>query len=477
MDTVPEKAPRDITSKIDSSNIINEKRQRFAKAAALFNTNTPKTYLEAISSSFSEDWKRAIDDKIASIEENQVWLPVPIPNGANLLGSTWVFRLKENESGTIIRHKARLCVQGFSQIEGVYYNDTYTPTERLASLRFLLSYCANYNHELQQMDVRTTFLHGVTKEDVFMKYPQGYPHKKEPGTCLKLVKCLYRLKQSPRCWYQKLSEVFSSFDFKPCWANPCLFINKASSFCAIYVHVDDMLIGGVKEAVESFKINIKEIFKMDDIGDVSYLLGIKIRRNRRNGTILLSQKLYIDKILKEFGMENCKSVSTPMDPNFKLVPSTDSNQDLSFSFRKAVGLLSYLTSCSRPDLTYDTSILSQFLEQPSVIHVAAFKRVLCYLQGTRSLELSLGGFQDSLNILGYSNSDWGNNFDGCSFSGYGILCGGLVMWKSKKQPSVALSSTEAELRSMTKCAQDILWVRKLLSDFGISLNSHLCCDN
>ncbi|MBW0498493.1 hypothetical protein O181_038208 [Austropuccinia psidii MF-1] len=165
-----------------------------------------------------------------------------------------------------------------------------------------------------------------------------------------------------------------------------------------------MLIGGVKEAVKYLKTNIKERLKMDNIEDVSYLLGIKIKQNRRKGTIFSSQKLYIDKILKKFGIQNCKSVSTPMDPNFKLVPSTDSNQDLSFSFRKAVGLLNFMTSCSRPDIAYVISILSQFLEQPSIIHVASFKRVLCYLQGTKSLELSLGGLQNSLDILGYSNS-------------------------------------------------------------------------
>ncbi|MBW0477457.1 hypothetical protein O181_017172 [Austropuccinia psidii MF-1] len=175
-------------------------------------------------------------------------------------------------------------------------------------------------------------------------------------------------------------------------------------------------------------------------------------------------------------MENCKSVSTPIDPNFKLVPSIDSNQDLLFGFRKASGLSNYLTSCSQHDCAYVTSILSQFLEQPSVIHVAAFKRVLCYLQRTRTLEISLGGFQDALNILGYSNSNWGSNFDGRSFLGYGIMCWVLIMCKYKKQPIVDVLLTEAELRSMTGCAQDMLWVKKLISDFDISFNSHLCCD-
>ncbi|MBW0480544.1 hypothetical protein O181_020259 [Austropuccinia psidii MF-1] len=109
---------------------------------------------------------------------------------------------------------------------------------------------------------------------------------------------------------------------------------------------------------------------------VQFILGIKINRNRSSKTITLSQKLYINKVLKEFGMMNCKPVTTPMDPGAKLVLSNETNQDLTSSYRKAVGLLNYLTSCSLSDLAYATSVLSQFLDKPLGFHVSAFKRVL-----------------------------------------------------------------------------------------------------
>ncbi|MBW0570580.1 hypothetical protein O181_110295 [Austropuccinia psidii MF-1] len=196
------------------------------------------------------------------------------------------------------------------------------------------------------MDVCTAFLHGITEEKVFMKYPEGYPHAIQPKTCLQLIKSLYGLKQGPRCWYKRLKDVFISLKFKPCQADPCLFISTESSFCAVFVHVDDMLIGGKLEIVERFKSDIKNVFSMDDMIQVQFILGIKINQNGSSKTITLSQQLHNDKILKEFGMEKCKPVTTPMDPGVKLVLSNKTNQDSTLSYQKAVSLLNYLTLCS-----------------------------------------------------------------------------------------------------------------------------------
>ncbi|MBW0537484.1 hypothetical protein O181_077199 [Austropuccinia psidii MF-1] len=216
---------------------------------------------------------------------------------------------------------------------------------------------------------------------------------------------------------------------------------------------------------------------MEDMIQVQFILGIKINRNRSRKTITLSQQLYIDKILKEFGMENCKPVTTPMDPGVRLVLSDETNQDTIFCYQKAIGLLNYLTSCSRPDLAYATSVLSQFLDKPSSCHVSAFKRILQYLQGTKNYELTLGGTIKNSEIIGYSDSHWGSNYDGRSFSGYGVLCGGLIIWKTKKQPIVALSTTEAELCALTEVTQDTLWIKKLLYSFNLEPSIYLKCDN
>ncbi|MBW0476117.1 hypothetical protein O181_015832 [Austropuccinia psidii MF-1] len=276
----------------------------------------------------------------------------------------------------------------------------------MASLRFLLSHCASLGLEIHRMDVKAAFLHGVPEEEVFMKYPEGYTYKKESGTCLKLVESPYGLKQSPRCWYRKLTEVFETLKFKASSTDPCLFIDwEGVQPLMVFLHVDDMIIGG-------------------DI--------------RKLKTISLSQELYINKILTEFGMMDCKSVTTPMIPGTRLVPSKEEDLSIDFEYRKAVGLLNYLTLCTRPYLAYVTFAFSQFLEKPSKDHVAAFKRVLRYLQGTKSDKLTLGGDGSPIEFKGYSDSDWGSNVDGKSFSGYRMVYGGFISWKTMKQPTVAL---------------------------------------
>ncbi|MBW0539507.1 hypothetical protein O181_079222 [Austropuccinia psidii MF-1] len=216
---------------------------------------------------------------------------------------------------------------------------------------------------------------------------------------------------------------------------------------------------------------------MDNLGEVSYALGIKITRNRALQTIALSQELYINKILKEYGIEDCKSVVTPMIQNERLTPATAKDKISRFDYGKAVGLLNYLSTCTRPDVSFVTSALSQFLEKPTAEHVLEFKRVLRYLQGTKQEVLILGGKKLDDAIVGFCDLDFGSNFDGRSFSGYGLMYGGLITWKTKKQPTVALLTTEAELKAMTELLQDVIWVKGLIFDFKLCPTIKVRCDN
>ncbi|MBW0485758.1 hypothetical protein O181_025473 [Austropuccinia psidii MF-1] len=156
-------------------------------------------------------------------------------------------------------------------------------------------------------------------------------------------------------------------------------------------------------------------------------------------------------------MLDCKLVSTP----------SQNNSNSSFEYRKPVGLLNYVATCTRPDLAYSTSSLSQFLDSPSDEHGAAFKRILRYLQGTTDYSLVLGGSNLFSTIIGYSDSGWCSNYDGKSFSGFGVILGGLISWKTKKQSTASLSTTEAELKGLVELTQDILWLKKLLVNLRI----------
>ncbi|MBW0522697.1 hypothetical protein O181_062412 [Austropuccinia psidii MF-1] len=180
------------------------------------------------------------------------------------------------------------------------------------------------------MDIKTAFLYGSPEEDVFMKYPDGYPHERQEGTCLKLERSLYGLKQSPRCWYQHLTSVFKNLEFYPSLAYLCLFLQGTSVVCMVYVHVDDIIIGGMLEEVSNFKIKIQEYFNMDNLREANFIVGIKIEIIRNQRLIYLSQPKYIKKILCKFRMSNFKFVSTPMIPNSRLIPMKENEKSPEF---------------------------------------------------------------------------------------------------------------------------------------------------
>lgn len=413
----------------------------------------------------------------------EVWEEVELPANAHALGTTWVFKKKTGPSGELIKFKARLCAQGFSQIEGVDYSDTYAPTGRLSSLRTCLSIAATEDLEVIQMDAVGAFLNGVPEETLYIKPPKGYVCKIQ-GTniVLQLKKSLYGLKQSPRCWYSQLKEFFISINFIPSKADPCVFISNDPSWtCGVHVHVDDLCIMG--RNTSRFKELISQCFTMEDLGECSYFLGMRLVRNRASKTITLHQDKYIESILEEYGMNDCRPTKTPMVPNTHLVPASPEDilafESTGENYRRAVGLLNYLVLCTRPDLALVASQLSQFLEHPGMEHWAAFKRVLRYLKSTVNVGLTLGG--STIDLTMFSDSDYaGCSYTRRSITGYcAIIAGGCVSWRAKKQPTVATSSTEAEYRAAYEAAQEIIWLRLLLSDLGYPQNNStiLHCDN
>ncbi|MBW0583292.1 hypothetical protein O181_123007 [Austropuccinia psidii MF-1] len=332
MENVSEIAPKNILSDIDESNIISEKRERKRPIYAVTVYNLQKNYHGAVNHPMASEWIEAINEEVKIITKHSVWKVVKIPQNANLLGSTWVFREEENSEGEFVQYKARLCVQGFPQIERIDFNETFAQTGMLNSLRFILSYCAHKDLEIHQMDVKTAFLYGSPEEDVFMKYPNGYPHERQEGTCLKLEQSLYGLKQSPRCWYQHLTSVFNKLEFYPSLADLCLFLKGTSVVCMVYVHVDDMIIGGMLEEVSNFEIKMREYFNMDYLRQANFILGIKIEIIRNQRLIYLSQPKHIKKILCKFAISNCKSVSTPMIPNSRLIPMKENEKIPEFAY-------------------------------------------------------------------------------------------------------------------------------------------------
>ncbi|MBW0461178.1 hypothetical protein O181_000893 [Austropuccinia psidii MF-1] len=210
---------------------------------------------------------------------------------------------------------------------------------------------------------------------------------------------------------------------------------------------------------------------MKDLGDIQYFLGLKVTRDQSCWIINLYQELYIQNLLIDFGMEDCRPVSTPQVPSSRFAPIPTTSA--SINYQRAMGLLNYLVSCTRLDVAYTASCLAQFLNNPRKEHEMVFKNVLGYLKGTKIWGLSLVPSQDNSIIKAYCDADWGSNFDLQSFSGSCVFLYGLISWKKLKKDIVTLSSTEAEYRSISTCCQDVSWLFGLVSDFGLTLKARL----
>ncbi|KAI7948485.1 hypothetical protein MJO29_010150 [Puccinia striiformis f. sp. tritici] len=487
-------APKDISSAIDTSNIIEGGRRHRAQVIRRHQANLivgepaslkdPKTYGEILGRLDEEHWLMAVEVELNNITRHEVWVVAPLTPGAKPLDTVWVFKRKFDADGDLLKYKARLCVRGFRQIEGTDYGATFAPTGRPTTLRLIMGLGAVNDFEIHQMDVKCAFLNGVPDEDLFIKVPTGVGIELPPGHGLKLQKSLYGLKQSPRCWYRALKDFFLSIDFAPATVDPCLFIHQdPTRFCCVFIHVDDLIIIGPD--VDFFKTQIKARFEMEDLGECNWVLGMRVTRNRQRRTLTLSQDRYIREILEEFDMLDCRPIAAPLPNNATTCPVDPAPLTPGFNYRRGVGLLSYLVQCTRPDLAFACSYFSQFLNNPSKTHQNHLLHAMRYLQHTKNLGLTLGSVGGPASVLvAYSDASHGNATQAYSFAGSAILHNGLIGWRCAKMDNDApsISTTESEYRACSETGQDILWVQQLLDCFRSSLSLPanqvtLFCDN
>ena len=427
----------------------------------------PKSFTEAVNSAEKEDWIMAMDNEMRSLKENETWELASLPPNRKALRCKWVFRLKPKTQNQPKTYKARLVVKGFEQQYGVDYLETFAPVVKLSSVRTLLALAVHENHYVHQMDVKTAFLNGDIEEEIYMTQPEGYEDKSFPNAVCYLKKSLYGLKQAPRNWYKKIDPVLQSVGVSRSVADNGIYCGVVNDVCIrIALYVDDLIISCAEAALlQKVKKSLESHFKMKDLGAVSHCLGIEIDYSRDRGSMFLSQQRSISTVLSRFGMNNCKPVTTPMEASLKLPEAADcTGEALNVPYRSAVGSLMYIMLGTRPDLSYAVGRVSRYLEKPEKLHWAAVKRIFRYLKGTADVGLR---FQREISptLTGFSDADWANSVDRKSISGYAFLLGGsLISWASKKQATVALSSTEAETVATTEAAREAQWLIKLLKD-------------
>lgn len=440
----------------------------FNAAEAIWLTEEgPKTLAETQRTPDADAWQKAAQEEIDQLHAQGTWELVDLPPGRKAIGNRWVFTKKFDVSGALDRFKGRLVAQGFSQIYGVDFHHTYAPTLRLDSQRAVLALSAIQDRVLRQLDVKGAYLNGSLKEEIYMKQPEGFDDG--TGRVCRLLKTLYGLKQAGREWNAKFNAEMIRLGFTRTTSDPCVY-TRLSDFrlTIVTVWVDDLIVSTENQTdMDQFEGEIGNTFNIKNVGEPRLLIGMEIDRDRSRHTLWLRQTAYIDAILKRFGLSNCYPVTTPLDTSVVLRPREGSPADPTV-YSQALGSLLYAAICTRPDISYAVQALSQFSSDPGQEHLTAVKRVFRYLKGTRDLSLVYGGPGDwTTTINAYTDADWASNDDRKSVSGFVfLLAGGAISWSAKKQPIVALSSTESEYIAATHAAKHFVWLRRLFTELG-----------
>ena len=330
---------------------------------------------------------------------------------------------------------------------------------------------AHFDMELHQMDVKTAFLNGDLNEIIFMAQPEGFAIKGKEHMGCKLKKSIYGLKQASRQWNLKFDEIIKKFGFKENDVDSCIYVKvKGGKLIILVLYVDDILLAcNDKNMLHETKNFLSSNFDMKDLGDASYVLGIEIHRDRAQGVLGLSQKAYIEKMLKRYNMDKCNTSPVPIQMGDKFSQAQCPKNDLerermnNVPYASAVGSLMYAQVCTRPDLAFATGVFSRYQSNPGWAHWVGVKKALRYCQGTKDYMLTYRR-SDNLEVVGYSDAD----FAGCkdsmtSTSGYifTFACG-AISWKSSKQSVTASSTMQAEFMACYEATGQAVWLKNFI---------------
>ncbi|GKB41961.1 putative ribonuclease H-like domain-containing protein, partial [Tanacetum coccineum] len=341
-------------------------------------------------------WIEAMQEELLQFKLQKVWTLVDLPKGKRAIGTNWVYRNKKDERGILVRNKARL------------------------------------------MDVKSAFLYGTIKEEVYVCQPPSFEDPQFPDKVYKVEKALYGLHQAPRAWYETLSTYLLENGYRRGTIDKTLFIKKdKGDILLVQVYVDDIIFGSTKKSLcVEFEQMMHKRFQMSSMGELTFFLGLQVQQ--KEDGIFISQDKYVADILKKFDFVTVKTASTPMEPNKALVKDEEADNVDVHLYRSMIGSLMYLTA-SRPDITFAVCACARFQVTPKISHLHAVKRIFRYLKGQPKLGLWYP--RDSpFDLEAFSDSDYaGASLDrksttgGCQFLGKR-----LISWQCKKQTIVAL---------------------------------------
>ncbi|GJY72291.1 putative ribonuclease H-like domain-containing protein [Tanacetum coccineum] len=473
-----------LVSYINKQRRTNHKDYQNCLFAYFLSQKEPKKVIQTLDDPI---WIEAMQEELLQFKLQKVWTLVDLPNGKRAIGTKWVFRNKKDERGIVVRNKARLVAQGYTQEEGIDYDEVFAPVARIEAIRLFLAYASFMGFIVYQMDVKSAFLYGTIEEEV--------------------EKALCGLHQAPNAWYETLSTYLLENEVRRGTIDKTLFIKKdKGDILLVQVYVDDIIFGSIKKSLcVEFKQMMNKRFQISSMGELTFFLGLQVKQ--KDDGIFISQDKYVADILKKFDFATVKTASTPIETNKALLKDEEAEDVDVHLYRSMIGSLMYLTA-SRPDIIFPVCACVRFQVTPKVSHLNAMKRIFRYLKGQPKLglwfqvtpkvshlnamkrifrylkgqpKLGLWYPRDSpFDLEAFSDSDYaGASLDrksttgGCQFLGKR-----LISWQCKKQTIVANSTTEAEYVAAANCCGQVLWIQNQMLDYGFNfMNTKIHIDN
>ncbi|GJW95283.1 putative ribonuclease H-like domain-containing protein [Tanacetum coccineum] len=411
-------------------------------------------------------WIEAMLEELLHFKLQEVWTLVDLPNGKRAIGTKWVFRNKKNERGLVIKNKARLVAQGYTQEEGIDYEEVFSPVARIEEIWLFLAYALFKDFVVYQIDVKSAFLYSKIEEEVYVCQPPGFEDPDFPDRVYKVEKTLYGLHQAPRAWYETLSTYLLDNGFQRGKIDKNLFIRRdKGDILLVQVYVDDIIFSSTKKSLcIEFEKMMHKKFQMSSMGELTFFLGLQVKQ--KEDVIFIIQDKYVTEILKKFGFTDVKTASTPMKTQKPLLKDEDGEEVDVHLYRSMIGSLMYLTS-SRPDIMFAVCACARYQVNPKVSHLYIVKRIFRYLKGQPKLGL-LYPKDSPFDLVAYTDSDYvGASLDrkstigGCQFLG-----SRLISWQCKKQTVVANFTTKAEYVAASSCCGQVLWIQNQLLNYG-----------
>jgi len=443
-------------------------------------TSDPKTWvyrdIARLPKAEQTEWQDACLRELEALRRREVYELVPRPKNRKVIKNRWVFDVKGDG-----RKRARLVAKGFSQVEGLDYDQIFSPVVRFETVRLILSLAALEDWTISGLDVRNAFLYGKLDEEIYMEQPEGFRVPNQEHAVIKLKRALYGLKQAGLAWWRTLRESMKELGFEGLTSDAGLFLLKdGGDFVIAVIYVDDALFCGPnRDMVLKHKQRFMQKWESRDLGDATEFLRMRIHKEVHK--VHIDQCDYLDTVLQRCGMQNCKSATTPLPAGYMPEPvsqDTTIDPELRSRYQTVIGSLLYLMLGTRPDIAFAVTKLAQFAARPSKEHLDKALYICRYLKGTSNYCLTYDGTTGK-GMIACTDSDWAADNSRRSQSGYFLkMAGGAISWTSRAQKTIALSSTEAEYMALSDCSRQVVWMHTLMGELGYHLRPvPICGDN